>query len=75
MHKKAIMTSDGLWEFLQMPSGLRNASQTFQGLRNSILQALPFAFCYLDDVLVASPSPALHLEHPMLCLSGWMRRA
>ena len=37
-----------------MPFGLHNATQTFQRLINEVLRGLPFAFAYIDDVLIAS---------------------
>jgi hypothetical protein len=46
-----------------MPFGLRNAGMTFQRLMDSLLGNLPFAFVYLDDILVASPSAAEHQRH------------
>ena len=58
--KTAIATSFGLWEFLRMPFGLKNAAQTFQRLMDSIFQHLDFVFVYLDDILVASKSPVEH---------------
>jgi hypothetical protein len=61
--KMAIITPFGLFEFLLMPFGLRNAGMTFQRLMDSLLGNLPFAFMYLDDILVASPSAAEHRRH------------
>ena len=61
--KTAIATSFGLWEFLRMPFGLKNAAQTFQRLMDSIFQHLDFVFVYLDDILVASKSPVEHYNH------------
>jgi len=49
--KTAVTTPFGLFEFLTMPFGLRNATQTFQRLMNGILQGLEFCFCYVDDIL------------------------
>ena len=46
-----------------MPFGLRNAAQTFQRLMNTVLQGLPFAFVYIDDILVASADEAEHFRH------------
>jgi hypothetical protein len=46
-----------------MPFGLRNAGMTFQRLMDNIFFDLPFAFVYLDDVLVASRSVADHRRH------------
>jgi cleavage and polyadenylation specificity factor subunit 1 len=61
--KTAIITPFGLWEFLRMPFGLRNAGQTFQRLMDRILQDLPFVFTYLDDILIASRSAEQHMKH------------
>ena len=61
--KTAIITPFGLFEFLRMPFGLKNSAQAFQRLMDGVLRGLPFVFVYLDDILVASPSLALHLGH------------
>jgi hypothetical protein len=61
--KTAIITPFGLFEFNHMPFGLRNAGMTFQRLMDSVLGSLPFAFVYLDDILVASPDPSSHRRH------------
>jgi hypothetical protein len=56
--KTAIITT-----FLFMPFGLSNAAQTFQRFMDSILKHLPFVFCYLDDIIIASNSLEEHIEH------------
>ena len=61
--KTAICTPFGLFEFLRMPFGLRNAAQTFQRLIDEVLRGLDFAYAYIDDVLIASSSEAEHLAH------------
>ena len=61
--KTAIITPFGLWEFLRMPFGLKNAGQAFQRLMDGILRDIPFAFVYLDDILVATRSHDDHQEH------------
>ena len=53
----AITSPFGLFEFLKMPFGLRNAAQSFQRFMNQVLQGLDFAYTYIDDVLIASSSP------------------
>lgn len=63
IEKTATITPFGLYEWTKMPFGLRNAAQTFQRFMDGLLQDCPFAFAYLDDVLVASKSPQEHEEH------------
>ena len=64
--KTAIITPFGLFEFLRMPFGLRNSSQTFQRFIDQVLRGLDFVYAYIDDLLVASSSPAEHEEHLLL---------
>lgn len=61
--KTALITPFGLFEFVRMPFGLKNAGMSFQRLMDRIMSGLPFVFVYIDDILVASPDPATHLEH------------
>ncbi len=61
--KMAIITPFSLFEYLFMPFGLRNAAQTFQRFMDSLLKHLPFVFCYLDDIIIASNSLEEHIEH------------
>ena len=61
--KTAVVTPFGLFEFLRMPFGLRNAAQTFQRFIDQVLRGLPFAYVYIDDVLIASATHQEHQEH------------
>lgn len=61
--KTAVITPFGLFEFLVMPFGLRNAAQTFQRLMNILFADLDFCFCYLDDILIASVDEKEHIHH------------
>ena len=61
--KTAVITPFGLFEFVRMPMGLKNAAQAFQRLMDSVCADLDFVFVYLDDILIASESEAQHLEH------------
>ena len=61
--KTAIITPFGLWEFLRMPFGLKNAGQAFQRLMDGVLRDVPCTFVYLDDILIASKSADEHHEH------------
>jgi hypothetical protein len=63
IQKTAITTPFGLFEFLRMTFGLRNAGNTFQRRMDRILGGLDFVFVYLDDVIVASRSDTEHLHH------------
>lgn len=70
--KTAITTPFGLFLYRRMPFGLRNAAQTFQRLIDSLLQDLPFASSYIDDLLVASKSVEehkIHLRQLFQCLN------
>ena len=46
-----------------MPFGLKNAAQAFQRLMDGVLREIPFAFVYLDDILVASKNYKDHTDH------------
>lgn len=61
--KTAIITPFGLFEFIRMPFGLKNAGMSFQRLMDRVLSGLPFVFVYIDDILVASPDRSTHMEH------------
>ena len=61
--KTAVITPFGLFEFLRMPFGLRNAAQTFQRFIDQITRDLEFAYVYIDDILVASKSEEEHKQH------------
>lgn len=66
--KTAITTPFGLFEFIFMPFGLRNAGQTFQRLMHEICRGLNFAFPYLDDIGIASDNMEQHREHLRMVL-------
>ena len=61
--KTAVMTPFGLFEFVRMPFGLRNAAQTFQRFIDQVLQGLEHCYAYIDDLLIASPTPEDHKQH------------
>jgi len=63
VEKTAVIMPFGLFEYLRIPFGLRNAAQTFQRLMDEVLTGLPFVFCYLDDIIVASVGHPQHAEH------------
>ena len=61
--KTAITTPFGLYEFVRMPFGLKNAAQSFQRFMDEVLRGLNFCYDYIDDLLIASSSPTEHLTH------------
>ena len=61
--KTAIITPFGMFEFLRLPFGLRNAGNTFQRMMDSILGDLPYCFTYVNDILVFSSSLEQHVDH------------
>ena len=63
VHKTAVTTPFGLFEFTHMPFGLRNAGQTFQRFIHEVTRGLDFVFVYVDDVLIASSSVEEHKNH------------
>ncbi|XP_026476414.1 uncharacterized protein LOC113382069 [Ctenocephalides felis] len=66
IQKTAIITPWGLFEYLRMPFGLKNAAQTFQRFINHIFQDFNFVFIYIDDILVMSTDMNEHRRHLQL---------
>ena len=46
-----------------MPIRLEPGTSIFPKTDNEVIKGLPFAFGYLDDVLIHSPDIETHLEH------------
>ena len=63
IEKTATITPFGLFEYVSMPFGLKNAGSTFQRVMDSIFRDLPFIFVYLDDLLIFSPTKEDHDLH------------
>ena len=62
IHKTAIATPIGLFEWLRMPFGLMNAAATFQRFVDEILAGIEGVFPYQDDVLAYSKTIERHYE-------------
>ena len=63
VHKTAVTTPFGLFNFTRTPFGLRNSGQTFQRFIDHVTCGLDFVFVYLDDLLVISPDHKTHKKH------------
>jgi len=60
----AFVTHEGLYEWVRMPFGLRNAGATFVRAVTSILQPLQqFSGSYVDDMAVGSSDWSAHVTH------------
>lgn len=69
--KTAFKSKEGLFEWLVMPFGLKNASTTFIGLMNDVLRPFidSFLVVYLDDIFIFSKTWSKHLRHVEQVLS------
>lgn len=61
--KTAVLTPAGLYEYVYMPFGLRNAPATFQRYMDNIFRELDCVFVYIDDILVFSSNFEEHQQH------------
>ncbi|GBM90891.1 Transposon Ty3-I Gag-Pol polyprotein [Araneus ventricosus] len=60
IHKTAVITPIGLFEYVFMTFGLRNAAQTKQRYSDSIIRDIPSCYAYVDDLLIASVDQESH---------------
>ena len=62
--KTAFITNEGLYEWLVMPFGLKNAPATFQRIIQKVLGELLYngAINYLDDIIIYSETFEEHIQ-------------
>ena len=74
--KTTFVCHSGLFRFLRMPFGLKNAPATFQRAIDIILSRVKweFALVYLDDVIIYSKTVTEHIIHVRQVL-GMLRAA
>lgn len=63
--KMAFTSHHGLYRFVRIPVGLKNALGNFQGANDEILWKVRWknAVVYLDDVFIFYKTPDDHVEH------------
>lgn len=61
--KTSFVTSQGKFEFLVLPFGLKNAPASFQRLMDKVLAGIGNSLAYIDDIVVFSDSWAEHKQH------------
>jgi hypothetical protein len=72
-HKTAFQTPFGVYEWLVVPMGLKNAPARFALFIQSLVGDLKFARFYLDDIVVFSQSTSKHLQHLKIVLD-WLQK-
>ena len=59
----AFTSPFGKKEYLKVPFGLTQALAYVQELMNKVINNLPFAIVYLDDIIIYSKTAEEHLDH------------
>ena len=59
----AINTHRGLYQYNRLPFGISSVPAIFQRTMEAVLQGIPQAFVYIDDILVTGRTEKEHLEN------------
>ncbi|MBW0555626.1 hypothetical protein O181_095341 [Austropuccinia psidii MF-1] len=62
-----VITHCGIYEYLKMPFGIKNAPSHYQTMMNTIFPtelSEGWLIIYLDDIIICSDSWSFHLERP-----------
>ena len=64
-HKSAFICHHGLFQFKRMPMSLKSSSFVQQLLVNEVFRGLAWhiLLCYVDDIMIHSPTFEQHLDH------------
>ena len=57
-----ISTQKGLFRYNRLPFGVSSAPGIFQRTMENLLQGIPHVVVYLDDILIAGPTPDEHVK-------------
>ena len=57
-----INTQKGLFRYNRLPYGVSSAPGIFQRTMENLLQGIPHMVVYLDDILIAGPTPDEHVK-------------
>lgn len=57
-----INTHKGLYQFTRLPFGVASSPSIFQKTMDTILEGIPKAMCYIDDILITGDDDVEHLE-------------
>ncbi|EFP07148.1 hypothetical protein CRE_30552 [Caenorhabditis remanei] len=61
--RTAFASFMGVYEYIRMPMGLKGSPGTFQRIMHKLIKPLRAkVFCYIDDIILTSPTPEQHLE-------------
>jgi len=58
-----INTHHGLYQYTRLPFGIASAPAIFQRVMDTILQDIPGAMCYIDDIIVTGKDEEDHLRN------------